>query len=113
MKIQATKEALVQAIAKATMMFHSPKLMVATQAVINVKQIKATKTATSVPTAGICTCECPVSFELIGLPVPVSDQVEKWEQEDPNHVDEVPVEANHFNGHKIVGVKDVAIGLND
>src|SRR5690242_2019503 len=35
----------------------------------------------------------------------VSNQVKQREQEDPHYVDKVPVQANHFNGRKVIFVE--------
>ncbi len=45
--------------------------------------------------------------------MPVSNEIEKREEEDPDNIDKVPVQADHFHMHEIVGVENIAVGLDD
>ncbi len=42
----------------------------------------------------------------------MSNQIKQREQENPNDIDEVPIQADHFHGRKIVSVEDVTIRLD-
>ncbi len=42
----------------------------------------------------------------------MSNQIKQREQENPNDIDEVPVQADHFHRSEIMGVENVAICLD-
>src|SRR6266496_5152559 len=44
-----------------------------------------------------CTCGCKLSARRF-FPLPVSYQVQKWEQKDPDDIDEMPVQTGDLDG---------------
>src|SRR5689334_6925696 len=69
----------------------------------------ARSTKTYVPTESTCVC----SLSLMSFPQVAVDQVQKRKQEDPDDVDEVPVEAGDVDGSVVIGGKATLAGLRD
>src|SRR6476660_2662525 len=105
MNQSTTSDALMPAIASMSTTFSGPRSTNATAVVTAVSTISTAKIPTY--TRGGTTCVCA---SAISVP---PDQVEEREEEDPDDVDEVPVEAAHLDRRRVRGPEAAAARRED
>src|SRR5689334_3264501 len=101
MKKRMTSAALVHAMSSITMLFNGPRSTSAAPTVRPVPTIRARKTITYIDFGATCPL-MPLTLEM------AADEIQQREEENPDDVDEVPVEAGDFDRSVVLLVEGVA-----